>query len=217
MTARRGVRALLLLTVVCGGAASASAQDAPFVSLRVFGEASAERFAAVHSFDATFGQSIQPFYGGGVEATFRDRVFVDIGASTFSKNGDQVFVSNGQVFHLGIPTSVTITPIELAAGYRFHVRRLAWLVPYAGAGAAWYSYKQSSMFAQPSDNIDTRKAGLVAMAGAEFRLQRWVGVAADAEYAHVPGILGAAPSVSNAFGENDLGGIAGRIRIIVGK
>ena len=211
-----------VLGVLCGScllacAASVRAQDTPAVSLRVFGEATAQRFSASRSFDASFGQNVQPFFGGGLQATFHDRVFVEVGASKFSKTGDQVFVNGGQVFHLGIPMTVTVTPLEIAGGYRFHPRQLAWLVPYAGVGVGSFSYKQASAFADPSENIDVRKSGFLASAGAEFRLHRWVGLAVDAEYTHIPGILGSSPSVSQAFGENDLGGIAGRIRIVVGK
>lgn len=187
------------------------------MSLRVFGEATAQRFSSSRSFDASFGQNIQPFFGGGLQAAFHDRVFVEVGASRFSKTGDQVFVSGAQVFHLGIPMTVTVTPLEIAGGYRFHPRRFAWLVPYVEAGAGSYSYKQTSTFADPTENIDTRKAGFLAAGGAEFRVHRWVGVAADVEYTHIPGILGTSPSVSSAFGENDLGGIAGRFKIVIGK
>jgi len=209
--------ALCVLGVLCGGARSAHAQGAPRVSLRVFGEATAQRFSAVQSFDASFGGSVQPFFGGGLQATFRDRYFVEVGASKFSKTGDQVFVNNGQVFHLGIPMTATITPLEVAGGYRFHPRRLRWLVPYAAAGAGSYLYRQTSALANPSEDVDVRKPGFLAAGGAEFRLQRWIGVAVDLEYTHIPGILGSDPSVSHEFGETDLGGIAGRFRIVVGK
>lgn len=212
-----GLRILCVLSVLCGAARSATAQDAPGISLRVFGEVTAQRFAATQSFDANFGQSVEPFYGGGVQTTFRDRVFVDVGASQFKKTGDQVFVNSGQVFHLGIPMTVTVTPLEFAGGYRFHLGRSAWLVPYAGAGVGLYRYRQTSAFAVDGENIDVRKSGFLAMGGAEFRVHTWVGVAADIAYTHIPGVLGNDPSVSHEFGENDLGGFAGRFRIIVGK
>ncbi len=213
--------AILCTILLAGTAVPAQAQSAPRISVRPFLEVADERFAAEHSFDATFGQSAEPFYGGGVQVTFRDRYFVDLGASRFTKTGDQVFVNNGQVFHLGLPMTATITPVELVGGYRFHLRRrrrpIPWLVPYAGAGIGWYGYRQTSAFAEPSENVDTRKAGFLAAAGAEFRLHRYVGLAADVAYTHVPGILGSNPSVSFSFGENDLGGVAGRFRIIVGR
>ena len=202
-------------------AAPARAQSAPCIALRPFAEVSGERFAATQSFNATFGQSVEPLYGGGLDVTFRDRYFVDLAASRFKKTGDQVFVNNGQVFHLGLPMTATLTPVELIGGYRFHPRLhrqpIAWLIPYAGGGVGWYGYQQTSAFAQPSENIDTRKAGVVVIGGAEFRVYRWIGIAGDVVYTHVPGILGSDPSVSHAFAEDDLGGVAGRFRVIVGR
>ena len=52
--------------------------------------------------------------------------------------------------------------------------------------------------------------------GAEFRLHRWIGVAADVQYSHVTGILGTG-GVSQQAGESDLGGIAARFKLIVGR
>ena len=204
-----------------GGAAPGWAQTPPRISLRPFIEVTEERFAAAQSFDATFGQSAEPFYGGGLQLTLRDRYFIDVAASKFTKTGDQVFVNNGQVFHLGLPMTATLTPVEVTGGYRFHVRRrrrpVRWVIPYLGAGVGSYAYRQTSAFADPSENVDTRMAGFLAVAGAEFRLNPWLGIAADLQYTHVPGILGSKPSVSNAFGEDDLGGLAGRFRLILGR
>jgi hypothetical protein len=52
--------------------------------------------------------------------------------------------------------------------------------------------------------------------GAEFRLHRWIGVGVDAEYTHVPGILGQG-GISQQAGESDLGGVAARVKLIVGR
>jgi opacity protein-like surface antigen len=205
------------LCVVFVRVAPAEAQQPARVSIRLFGDAAAQRFFASQSFEAIFGGSVQPFVGGGVQVTFDDRYFVEFGASRFSKTGDQVFVATGQVYHLGIPLTATVTPLEFAAGYRFHPRLARYLVPYAGAGIGWYRYEQTSAFADPSEDIDTRKPGFLVAGGVEFRVHRWVGLAVDAEYTHVPGILGTDPSVSHEFGETDLGGIAARFRIIVGR
>jgi hypothetical protein len=211
-----------VLAVACLAlpATPARAQTAPFISLRPFVDVSAEQFAATQTFKSVFGQSVEPLYGGGLELTIRDRYYVDVAASRFRKSADRVFRNNGQVFHLGIPLTTTITPFELTGGYRFHLYRhgrpLERIIPYAGGGVGWYSYKETSQFADDAENLDTRHAGLVLTGGAEFRLHRWVGVAADLQYTHVPGILGAG-GLSQLVGEKDLGGIAGRVKIVVGK
>lgn len=208
-----------LLCAVCVGlcAAPARGQDAPRISVRAFGEIAAERFAATQTFTSVFGRSVEPLYGGGVDATFRDRVYVELAASRFRKNADRVFRdSSGKVFNLGIPLATTLIPLELTAGYRFHLRRHPWVVPFAGAGVGWYRYRETSDFADPGENLDTQHAGLVAHGGAEFRISRWVGVAGDLQYTRVTGILGAG-GLSLTAGEKDLGGVAGRIKIVVGR
>ncbi len=198
-------------------ATSADAQDAPLFSFRPFAEASFQRFAATQTFDAVFGKDTGWFYGGGLQVTIRDRIYVDLAASRFRKDGQRVFRdANGNVFDLGIPLTATLTPFELVGGYRFHPGRHRWLVPYAGAGVGWYQYQETAAFAQAGDNVDTRKPGFMAHAGAEFRVHKWVGLAADLQYTHVTDILGQG-GISAEVGEKDLGGVAGRIRIIVGK
>lgn len=218
MTTRHG---LFVLCVLCGFSATASAQTAPKISLRPFVEVSEEQFTATETFNAVFGHANEPFYGGGLQVTFSDRFYGEVAASRFRKNGDRVFRdATGQVFHLGIPLTATLTPFEVTGGYRFHPRRrrrpIAWLVPYAGAGIGSYQYRETSQFAEAGEDLDTRHTGFVAHGGAEFRLHRWVGVAADLQYTHVPGIFGTG-GISLGAAERDLGGIAGRFKIIVGR
>ncbi len=215
------VRVLCVLGVLCVNARSAHAQNAPKISLRPFAEITAERFAATQTFTAVFGNDVEPFYGGGVQAAFRDRYYLELGVSRFRKTGDRVFRdSTGQVFHLGLPLTATLTPIELAGGYRFHPsrrgRRIVWLVPYVGAGVGSYHYQETSAFADTGENLDTSHLGVAVHGGAEFRVNRWIGLAADVQYTHVAGIFGTG-GISADTGEKDLGGVAGRFRIVVGR
>lgn len=208
-----GIAAFLVAAVVAA-APSAAAQSAPSVSLRPFVEFSEEAFTATQTFKAVFGRSNQPLWGGGLQVTFRDRVYVEFEASRFKKNGDRVFLNNGQVFHLGIPLTARLTPFEVTGGYRFH----PWsrVIPYVGAGAGRYAYVETSQFADASENLDTRHSGVVVDGGAEFRLHRWIGVAADVKYTHVTGIFGQ-DGISKDVGETDLGGVAARFKVIVGR
>ena len=50
----------------------------------------------------------------------------------------------------------------------------------------------------------------------EFRLHRWIRLNLDEQYTHVPSILGLG-GVSKASAEDDLGGIALRVKIVVGR
>jgi len=54
------------------------------------------------------------------------------------------------------------------------------------------------------------------MGGLECRLNRWVAVAGDGQYRSVPGIFGQS-GLSKDAGEDNLGGIAARLRVILGK
>ena len=190
--------------------------DTPSLSLRPFVMAIGERFSAKTTFETTFGQSFEPFWGGGLQLAVRNGLFVEVSASRFKKAGERAFVNTGRIFRLGIPLRTTITPVEVSGGYRFKRGRSPWVVPYVSAGVGSYSYKETSDFSDPGDSIDTRHVGYLAVGGVEFRLHRWVGASIDAQYTHVPGVLGEG-GLSKDAGERDLGGIAARFKVIVGR
>jgi outer membrane protein W len=216
------MKAALLLAAALACAVPVSAQTAPTISLRPFAQVTEESFSAIDTFNGAFGRSYAPFWGGGLQATLWDRYYVELSASRFRKTGDRAFRSGGETFHFGIPLTATLTPFEITGGYRYHFSRR--IVPYVGAGFGRYAYQEkcTSDAARPalcdavSGDVDTRHAGFVLNGGAEFRLHRWIGLGADVQYTHVPGILGQ-DGLSKDAGENDLGGIAGRIKIIVGR
>jgi len=178
-----------------------------------------ERMAAQKTFDAALGSGTQPFFGGGVDVTIRRRFFVEFDVSRLSKTGTRFYVDDpGNVYPLNIASRIAVTPLEFSAGYRF-LRRRSRVIPYAGVGVGWYRYRQDDDFSEANENVDESHVGLLVTGGAEFRVWKWVGVAADARYTHVPGILGqdARTSGSRALNESDLGGIAGRLRVIIGR
>jgi opacity protein-like surface antigen len=184
-------------------------------AFRGFFVATAQSFAASTTFDATFGESRQPFFGGGFQVTSPSGVFVEFGVTRFKKTGQRAFISNGETFPLGIPLTATITPIELSVGYRFGATRWR-VIPYAAGGIGRYNYKEESGFSADGDNVDTHHVGYLVNGGVEIRLQKWIGVAVDAQYTHVPGILGEA-GISQDAGDTDLGGVAARFKVIVGR
>lgn len=209
MTLRHAwVFAFALLT-----AAPLFAQEPP-VSFRPFVLVTDERFTAQTTFKAVFGTATEPAWGGGVDVTLGRHMFVDLAISRMSQSGQRAFISNGQVFALGIPLRVTLTPVELTAGYR--IRHWKRIVPYAGAGIGWYQYTEAADFAAAGDDVDVRHAGFVLMGGAEFRVTKWVGITGDAQFTRVSGILGQA-GLSKDAGESDLGGVAARLRVIIGR
>jgi opacity protein-like surface antigen len=187
---------------------------APAIGLRGFGVVSYSLFRAHDSFEAIFGSAWQPFYGGGGQVVFRDRLFVDVAFEQFKKTGERVVVSNGEVFPLGIDDTVTVNPFTVSAGYRFRTNRT--MASYVGGGIGSYRYRESSEFADPSEDVDERHTGYHALGGVEYGFARWAFVAFEVRYASVPDALGA-PGVSAEFDETNLGGFSAGLRLLVGR
>jgi opacity protein-like surface antigen len=208
------LRSAFTLALVClaSGAARAEAQE---IGFRGFADVGSTRFAASESFDAVLGTHSGVVFGGGGEAVF-DRIFIGVRASRFQKDGTRVFVSGGDVFDLGIPTTVKVVPVQLTGGYRFPVGDR--IVPYAGGGIGWYRYSETSDFAADDDNVSETNTGYHLLGGAEFRLGELFGIAGEVEWSRVPDALGQSPtSVATAFDENDLGGVTFRVKFVVGR
>ena len=208
---------LAIFGVVCGCLMlppPAAAQDAPALSIRPFVFGTIQSFTATDTFNAVFGQSYDPFFGGGVQVVIHDKFVVELGASRFKKTGQRAFVSNGQSFRLGIPLTATIVPFEITGGYRFKLSPR--VRPYLAAGLGTYKYTETSQFNDTGEDVDVRHAGFVLNGGADFRLQTWISVGADVQYTRVTGIIGSA-GVSQQAGEDDLGGVAARFKLIVGR
>jgi len=209
---------VLLSAVAVAAPASAQAPrpparpDDPAVSLRPFFLATAQRFSAHKTFETVFGSSVQPFWGGGLNVAFRNGFYVDVTASRFKKTGERAFFFDGQGYGLGIPLTVTVTPLEVTAGQRIQVAPSVFL--YTGFGAGSYRYQETSEF--DDGPFEKRHIGYLVAAGVEFRVTRWVGVSGDAQYTYVSGIIGTG-GVSKEAEETKLGGIAGRFRVIVGR
>ena len=185
------------------------------VEVRPFFLVSAERFSASSTFNAVLQSDVATPWGGGADVVIHKKFFVDATLSHFAKDGQRVFVNNGDVFRLGIPVRLSSTPFEVSGGYRFHPRKWP-IVPYVGAGVGSYSYNETADFAAAGDDVHVRHAGALLVGGAEVRLTKWVSVSGDAQYTHVPGILGQG-GASKDLGETDFGGIAGRLRVIIGR
>ncbi len=209
---RPALHVCIVLAIVLA-ASTASAQTNSFM-IRGFGDVGSTTFTAEESFAAILGSKSGRVFGGGVEAVERG-IFLNLRASRFRKTGQRVFLFEGERFDLGIPTTITVTPIELTGGYRFPF----WtrLVPYAGGGVGWHRFKETSEFAAEDENVDEQYTGYHVLGGAEVRLARWIGLAGELQWATVPDAIGSDPnSVSHEFNETDLGGTTFRFKIVVG-
>lgn len=204
--------AIVLASLAC--AMPAEAQSA--FMFRGFADVGSRTFTASESFDAVFGSDRGVVFGGGAEAVLPWRIFAGIRASRFRDTGERVFVLDDEQFNLGIPTTVTITPIEVTAGYRFDFG--ARVVPYAGGGIGWHQYEETSQFATEGENVKERFTGYHLLGGVEVRAARWLGAGFEAQWATVPDALGQDPNgVSAEFGETELGGVTARVKVVIGR
>jgi len=186
--------------------------EPPRLSLRPFFLVTEQRFSAHKTFETVFGTSAQPFWGGGLSVAFRNGFYFDVTASRFKKTGERAFFFEGQGYKLGIPFTVTVTPLEVTAGQRSQITPRVFA--YVGFGVGSYRYQETSEFDDAP--FDKRHIGYLIAGGVEFRVSRWVGVSGDAQYTHVSGIIGSG-GVSKDAGESSLGGPAGRFRVIIGR
>jgi len=151
-------------------------------------------------------------FGGGVQVRVGS-LFVQGAVDYFQKTGSRVVVNAGTVFNLGIPDTVRVLPIVATIGYRHTGRQLT---PYIGGGVGMHLYKETSDFADASENLSGQFASYHALAGVEFGGYRLLRVALEGEYTTVPHALGTT-GASAAFNERDLGGIRGRVKVLVGR
>lgn len=221
---RCGASALMtfVAAAVCAGPAAAQVRgaalppDSPAVAVRLFGDVGIDRFAAGRSFNAIFGEGMGPVYGGGAEVVLRPGWFVRGGAWRFRERGQRAVRLESQTFRLGIPLTVTLVPIEVSAGYRFGGSRGRRLIPYVGGGVSSYSYRETSEFDTPDENVADRFTGYQLVGGVEYRLHSVIGLAGEIQYATVPDAIGAG-GLSAEFGEKDLGGVIVRARLLFGR
>jgi hypothetical protein len=211
-----------VLAMVCALAAPAAAQEpapaagsGPSLHGRVFGWGDFQQMSARDSFEAVSGESIVSGLGGGLEVHRLWRgVFLRGSISRQSVAAERVFVFDGSVFALGIPLDVTMTPIELGAGWRFGPLG-GRVVPYIGAGALWLGYREDGAGTSSSEDVSETYSGATIFGGIDVSVWRFV--SAGAEVAWRTAQVKDAGGVFEAFGENNLGGISFRLMLSVGK
>jgi hypothetical protein len=197
-----------------------SAQRRP-ITARGYGTFGGLLFSAKDSFETVFG--------GGIQALWPQGFFVDGGVSWFRREGERVFIApNDEVFRLGIPLRVTITPIEITGGWRF-VRRPAVarpplrfgarpsrLVPYVGGGYSWLRYQETSDVPEEEDDVNEWFSGFHVLGGIEYRVRPRVTVGGEVKWSSIPDALGEG-GTSAAFGEDNLGGTTFRVKVSFGR
>lgn len=181
--------------------------------IRGFGQASGTLFAARDSFGAILGGTFGSMYGGGGQIAFPNGAFAQVNIDQFTKTGSRALVSGSQVFRLQIPDSVTVTPLQISAGYRAPPSGVG--IPYLGAGVGWHVLREESPSFAGGDNVRDGHIGYQILGGAEFQVLSWMWVAGEVQWATVPKALGDT-GVSAFFGEDDLGGTTFRFKLMLG-
>ena len=169
---------------------------------------------AKQSFDAVLGSSSLTAIGGGGEFRFWKGLFARGAFSMMKETGSRVFVVNGEPVSTGVPVTVEMRPIELAAGWRLPLDRGRRVVAYGGGGLLYVGYRETSAFAEPGDDTDSSYGGTAVFGGIDVLVWRWISAGVEFQYRSVPDALGREGSVSAEFEETDLGGSA--IRFLVG-
>ena len=151
------------------------------------------------------------FLGGGAEVRVGP-AFLNASIDRFAKTGQRILVVDGEVFKLGIPETVTIVPVAVSAGWRIQRDRAT---PYIGAGVGRMFYKEQSAFADESERVDARFSSVHILGGIEFR-NEWVATAFEVQYTRAPQTVGIGGALQ-AFHESNLGGLVGRVKVLVGR
>jgi hypothetical protein len=205
-----------------GGSRSASTSSPTGRPLRIAGYGTAGLFTATatKSFDAILDTHSGLDLGAGAQVAWQSGalrgLFFEVDVSRFEKTGERAFVHEGEVFPLGIPLTITLTPFEVSGGYRYaHVRRTrdgrAIESPvgyFVGGGVGTVRYTE----ADDEGEVSERFTAYHVMGGADVRVWSVVHAGGEIRYRWVPDGLGVG-GVSDAFNETDLGGTTIRVRI----
>jgi len=176
-----------------------------------YGQFGYTRFAAQNSFQSITGQGGGAVVGGGGEARIGN-FFVGGSIDRYTQTGQRVLVIDREVIGLGVPDTISLVPMKALAGWRFEHN---YATPYVGGGIGTVLFKEESLAADPDENVQSRFMSYHAIAGVEFR-NGWVATAFEVEYSRIPDSIGLG-GASAAFQESNLGGVVGRIKILVGR
>jgi opacity protein-like surface antigen len=193
----------------------AAAPPKPKAGIRAFADVSSVWMTASESFEAVTGSDSRVQYGGGVQAVnLWKGLYAEAMVGYSSLTGSRVFVYQDTVYDLGIPVTITLTPIDAGGGWRFRIGKT--LHAYIGGGVEFMNYKEESDFAGTGEDVSEVFTGFYAAGGLEVRLAKWVHLRAEGRYASIPDALGGA-GVSADFDETDLGGAAVAVKLVFGR
>jgi hypothetical protein len=210
MTGR--VAALVVLTVVATPSEARGQSEVRFSGYGVLGDM---RLDAAQTFEAVSETSHARVFGAGIRVTNLWRfLFVDVGVSNMTMNGERVFIDEGDAVRpLGIPLEVSMRYVDVAAGWRSVHGRLA---PYVAGGFSRLRYRETSELAQPGEDVADSGTGPLFLAGVDLALSRWIRVGGELRYRRISGVLGSG-GASAKFDEDSAGGVSTALRVSIAR
>jgi hypothetical protein len=206
------ITAGLIILVPAIAGAQTSRPRAAKPSIGLFGLYDYSTIASPKSFDAVFGKHTTTGPGVGLDVVnLWKGLFVRVDGSQSSLSGERVVVFNGEVFKLGIPLTAKLTPLEFGAGWRFAGRPDSRMAPYVGASVISLKYKETSSFADSSENVDETYSGFGAFGGVDVRITRQLFAGVEGQYRSIK-ITPGPNSAAASFSESNLGGGVLRVR-----
>ena len=168
---RRGwIRDRFLETLTPGAAPAGAPRSQPSqprdgLVIRGFGQAGGTLFTAQDSFETLLGSALGSVYGAGGQVTFANGLFAQVGIDRFRKTGSRVLVSGEQIFRLGIPHIVTVTPVQVTVGYRDP--RTTRIVSYFGGGIGSHAFEETSPDLRGAGDVSDTPIGYHVLGGAD--------------------------------------------------
>lgn len=185
----------------------------PVMNIRAFGLFDIEMMSASDTFKAVTGSATMFGFGGGGEVVnLWKTLFVRGSFAAASSDGERVFVIADEIVSTGIPMTVTLQTIEVAAGWRLRLRKMPKYTPYVGGGVLFVGYGEKSDLETPAESVSESFTGYTILGGFDILLRpRWFATI-EAQYRIVPDAIGSG-GVSQVYEEKDLGGFVARVMI----
>lgn len=177
------------------------------VGLRAMGVVQLTAMDSSATFDTLVGSSNLPGFGGVVDIlNLFSRVFVRFGVSQDAKDGTRaIALDDGTVHSTGVPLTVRVRTVELAAGWRQYPKKHPKFAWYVGAGMAFSELTSESPFPQPGDNDSDSGSGALVFAGFDRTIWKSLIGGLEVQYRSIEDAIGSG-GISEAKNESSLGG-----------
>ena len=177
------------------------------IGLRAMAAAQLTAMDSSATFNTLVGSSNLPGFGGAADVlNLVSKVFVRFGVSQDAKDGSRAIVlDDGTVHSTGVPLTLSVRTLELAAGWRQYPRKHPKFAWYLGAGIAFSEITSESPFAQPGENDSDSGSGALVFAGFDRTIWKALIGGLEVQYRSIEDVIGGG-GISEAHGESSLGG-----------